>query len=171
MPVATITTPGAADANSYLTVAEARARYSVDPFAGDAPADDDTLARCLIAATRRLEPVPWAGWRTYAAQSLAWPRSNVWDEDRNLWRSPYDVPEEVKAATAALALVYGRAVVAGTNPATPDALAAFSSLSIPGVVSFDLAPGRATDGDTLPPAVVRLIGRLSLGDGTDVIRV
>lgn len=111
-----IATAGAADANSYVTVAEAQAyldaRLNVAAWTN---ASVDDRERAVITATRLLTPLPWLGSRTTSAQALAWPRTACPDPDapegftgvRGLGYLYYDtsvIPVRVKDATCELAL-------------------------------------------------------------------
>lgn len=111
-----IATPGASDANSYVTVVEATAyldaRFNVGAWTA-ASADDKE--RALISATRLLTPLPFLGSRTTAAQSLAWPRTAAPDPDAPigfsglrdagyLYYAQTVVPVRLKDATCELAL-------------------------------------------------------------------
>lgn len=106
MPLTLVTTPGASDANSYATVAEANA-YNDSVMAPEVwtEADVPTKNRALVTATRLLDAhVPWAGQRAFVGQALMWPRYGVFAaRDANWLISHYVIPQEVKNATAELA--------------------------------------------------------------------
>lgn len=76
-----VATPGAPDANSYATLAQADAYHEGHPY-GDAWADPaatvEQRSRALVLATRLLDAqVAWQGTPVTAAQALEWPRYGV----------------------------------------------------------------------------------------------
>ena len=78
MTVTVIATPGAANANSYLSVAAAD--DLADDYLGPlnwTAATTDNKGRALITATRYLDQLEWLGSRATTTQSLAWPRSGA----------------------------------------------------------------------------------------------
>jgi len=81
MPIAIVATIGAADANSYLTLAEAQA--IIDGFVQDADvtawasATTDQKNRALFTATQRLDRERFLGARATDTQALQWPRTGV----------------------------------------------------------------------------------------------
>ncbi len=99
--MALIVTPGAANADSYATLAEAEIYFtnSIYASAWDA-ASDSAKEWALITATRMLDAMPraWTGSAAVAAiQALGWPRSGM------LNRNDYAiaitiVPQELKNA-------------------------------------------------------------------------
>lgn len=99
MPLTLITTPGAADANSYADLDEAAA-YNESRLYADAWADFDNKEAALIMATRLLDGlVIWTGAAASATQSLCWPRSGMLS--RNGFAIPNDeIPTELKEACA-----------------------------------------------------------------------
>lgn len=102
MTVTVVATSGAANANSYLTVAAA------DSIANTmiatlkwSTATTDNKGRALITATRYLDQLGWIGDRATTTQALAWPRS-----DASCGEKAYDddeIPAEVQYATFDLA--------------------------------------------------------------------
>jgi hypothetical protein len=81
MPVPTlVSTPGAVNANSYATVAEADAYHDSRLFATDwANADAGKKTVALIMATRLLDSLyDWTGAITSGNQALLWPRVGMW---------------------------------------------------------------------------------------------
>ena len=99
-----IATPGAVNANSYATVAEADTYHETHLYMSvweNADTDQKTIA--LIWATRLLdEQNDWIGEKASAAQALRWPRSYAEDADGY----PIDaatIPNGIKNATAELA--------------------------------------------------------------------
>jgi hypothetical protein len=81
MAVVIVATPGAANANSYLTLADAQA--IVDGFVEDADVqhwntgNTDSRNRALFTATQRLDRERFLGARATDTQSLQWPRTGV----------------------------------------------------------------------------------------------
>jgi hypothetical protein len=112
---ALVTTPGAADANAYVSLAEAEA-YCEQHVAGAgwlAEADDDKKAAAILQATRELDAyVQWSGSPTYSStQALAWPRLGLYYPaglaDPNTWRAvdANEIPVRLKRACAEQARV------------------------------------------------------------------
>lgn len=113
MPSTIVATPGASNANSYATVAEADTyfddRLKATAWTG---ADADDKARALIEATRRIDQEEFEGTPvdplndadvTGDTQALKWPRQAA-DDDAG-WTYDDDViPTIVKRATFELAL-------------------------------------------------------------------
>lgn len=89
---------GAANANSYVTVAEADT-YFGDSFGKDlwAPADTATKESLVITASRTLDLyIAWVGEQATDTQSMEWPRSGTsYEED--------EIPSRVKYAVYELA--------------------------------------------------------------------
>jgi len=81
MAVVIVATPGAANANSYLTLAEAQA--IIDGFVQDADVqhwdsgNTDSRNRALFTATQRLDRERFLGARATDTQALQWPRTGV----------------------------------------------------------------------------------------------
>lgn len=95
-------TPGASDANSYLTLLEADA--IADTMLGPlswSTATSDNKTRALITATNGLETLEWIGTRTSTTQSLSWPRTNASCGDKA--PSDTEIPREVQLACFDLA--------------------------------------------------------------------
>jgi hypothetical protein len=131
--VVLIATPGASNANSYATLAEANdylaARLNVGAWTA---ATEQTKIIALVEAQRTLTPYPWLGRRSSGTQALSWPRTECPDPDAaydGIYQDPIDVvyinsaivPTRVKYAQIELAL---ETVKAGTaDLAGPDPLA------------------------------------------------
>jgi hypothetical protein len=117
-----IATPGASDANSYVTVSEAddylSSRLNASAWT-DASAPQRIAA--LIEAQRTLTPLGYIGRRATETQALAWPRERAPNPDDPFGRdySTAIVPQRVKDAACELALEF-------LNAGTAD-LAAISS--------------------------------------------
>lgn len=93
---------GVADANSYVSVADARTYASNRGIV--LPSDDDEVAAMLIRSTDYLEAQEcrYQGKRTSSSQSLAWPRTGVF---LNCDEVPSNViPKSLIAAQVQLAM-------------------------------------------------------------------
>ena len=153
MPPAIDASPGGAAANSYVTVAEADAYFDARLFSTKwTAADANTKITALLTATARVDQEGFVGERVTLTQRLEWPRSDVEEPDGKDVDSAI-IPPRVKAATCEIAVwLLGQS----SDPATPDPLAKFASLNVPGGLSFTLRPG-ARAADTLPDVVARLL--------------
>lgn len=145
MAVTIVATPGAANANSFLTEVEAtpyfNARLPLVPPWEDA--DDPTAA--LVMATRILSALAqphrflissssppyyyrtrrqWTGLPASATQSLAWPRVGMYDANGNAIASTV-VPQALKDATAELA---GQLIIADTTLDNATSVAGITSV-------------------------------------------
>jgi hypothetical protein len=123
MAVTLVATPGATNANSYLTLAEANDYFDTRLFSDNWT---DNLAdgeKALMMATRTLDalaqpykyyvadgPRPyyrtrpqWTGVPASATQALAWPRAGMYDAGGNLIASDV-IPQALKNAVAELAM-------------------------------------------------------------------
>ena len=100
-----VATAGAANANSYITLADADQNHEDRPAVGttwaDATSDEKNAA--LLFATKMLDSlVVWTGWVASETQSLLWPRTGM------VYRNGYSVdtdvvPTELQEATAEFA--------------------------------------------------------------------
>ena len=82
MAITIIATEGAANANSYLTVAEADSYLEAHLDASFwAALDDEAKKAALISATRELDLLIYAGRKSTQSQSLQWPRLGIVDRD------------------------------------------------------------------------------------------
>lgn len=138
MPISIVATVGAANANSYVTLADAETylegRLNISAWTA---ATTDTKNRALVEAQRTISPLPWAGSRTTDTQALAWPRQYVANPDaplplQNVARENllptyivyYDddvVPQRVKDAQVELALEFLKAGTTDIAVADPNA--------------------------------------------------
>lgn len=102
MAAVLIATPGASDANSYITLAEAQdyADGDIDAVEWYA-ASTDQKTRALITATRNLDLVGFVGERATSTQALAWPRKNFTTTEKTYAEG--EIPAEIKQATWQLA--------------------------------------------------------------------
>jgi hypothetical protein len=120
MPITIIATPGATDANSFVTIAEADAYVDLQMVRTGWPVADDDKARALIAATADLSALHYVGSRAQTAQALAWPRTGAPNPDARqdgyypfgafvpeiVWYAEDVIPQRVKDATCELAYRY-----------------------------------------------------------------
>lgn len=102
MTLVIVATPGASDANSYLSVADA------DTIAGTmlstkawGTATSGDKGKALVAATRYLDQLEWVGTKAATTQALLWPRTDAQCGEKSY--SSTAIPEEVKYATFDLA--------------------------------------------------------------------
>lgn len=96
-------TPNGADANSYISVADADTYFSHHLYATDwGNATPEQKESALIMSTRILdEKVEWVGSKSTQEQALAWGRYNVIDDGYSV---PSDIiPTPIKNATAEFA--------------------------------------------------------------------
>ncbi len=99
---AIVATAGAANANSYLTVAAADA--IADTMLGTlawTTATSDNKSRALLTATNGLETLKYVGTRATTTQALSWPRSGANCGDKTI--ADNAIPREVQLATFDLA--------------------------------------------------------------------
>lgn len=102
--MALITTPGAVNANSYISVADASGYFSLS-YNRTAWADVSTRdkEKSLAEATRLLDLfVQWKGYIASTTQRLRWPRTSVIDVDGRTVDSE-SIPQAIKDATCELA--------------------------------------------------------------------
>lgn len=166
MPVSIIATPGAADANSYVTLAEADAYIDGRLNAATwVAATTDTKNRALVEASRDLSDLPYVGTRVTLTQALAWPREYAINPDapeflekgeiEELYFAETVIPQRVKDATCELAAQY---VKAGTTDlAVTDADANLTSKTV-GPLSKSWGPGGKPIGLA---RFTRIIGRVA----------
>lgn len=96
-------TPGASDANSYVTLAEATAYFSERAHA-DAWDDFINQEALLITSSRMLDwYVRWKGNKSSITQSMQWPRTEAIRPNGVIVDTDI-IPEEVKVAVFELAL-------------------------------------------------------------------
>src|SRR5438046_7448880 len=118
MPIVVVATPGAADANSYCSLAEANTYHDSHPYASawTGAASDDARNRALVTATRLLdEHIEWDGYAASATQALGWPRSGMVDRNENAIDSS-TIPQTLKNAVAEFA----RQIIAADRTAESD---------------------------------------------------
>jgi hypothetical protein len=125
MPSSLVETVGAANANTYATVADMDT-YCDDRLNATAwtqgGSDDGT--RALIQAARELENILWKGTRVDSTQALSWPRDEVVNPDLpwasqepqdSYYYSTTEIPDRIKNAQMELALMM---LEAGTTDIT-----------------------------------------------------
>jgi hypothetical protein len=124
MPLTIIATPGAVNANSYVTVAQADAYMAARLNAGAwTSATADIKAAALIEAQRSMQTLPWLGQRTGTTQALAWPRTEVVDPDSPTGAVYADdiIPQRVQDAQIEWAFEFVRAGTTDIASADPSA--------------------------------------------------
>lgn len=102
MAVTVVATAGAANANSYLSVAAADDLANLYLGALNwATASSDNKGRALIMATRYLDELSFIGTKASTTQALLWPRSEAACGDWSFTSS--EIPQPIKQATFDLA--------------------------------------------------------------------
>ena len=155
-----IATPGAPDANSYVTVEEADSyfdeRLNASAWAAASPEDK---ARALIQATRRLDQEEFEGVPTrplngtavdQPTQALKWPRQMA-DTDAGWTYEDDIIPDPVKQATMELALVY---LSSDSDPLADTGLEGFEQVQ---VGPLTVVPRHQRRAGELPENVRRLL--------------
>lgn len=99
-------TVGGANANSYLTVADANAYFEKQiSTTGEIWLSFLDQAEVLMTATARLELEEYVGTRASTTQALKWPRYNVPVPDGlGSYYLPTEIPQRIKDATCEYAL-------------------------------------------------------------------
>lgn len=158
--MALIVTPGAPDANSYCSLAQAAAYHEghLDQATWD-DADPADQERALRQATRMLDVyVTWDGHAVSTSQALAWPRYGAYS--RNGYLLPHTaIPTDVVNATAELA----RHLLA-TEPSSGEADTGAVTKIQAGPVVLEFGD-RAPVG-TIPESVAMLVRHLGTVSGT-----
>lgn len=137
--MAFVSTLGASNANSYISVAEAEALIADLPQS-DGLSDwsnliDGDKEKTLVAATFSIEPLPWRGTICSTTQNLAWPRQVEHDSKITLCTAlPYDFTLAVAYTAAYMGQVGGYMQVAPGGGAVPPS----GSEAIPGLTPSDL---------------------------------
>ena len=103
--MALVTTPGAVNADTYASLAEAVAYVGTLTFTGKWPATEAAQEALLKQAALKMETLSWKGTRAASAetQALAFPRAGLVDRDGYAIDSTI-IPRAVKTAQIALAL-------------------------------------------------------------------
>ena len=162
MPVTIVATPGAADANSFVTVAAADAylatRLNATEWTGD-----DAKAIALIEATREISPLAYLGYRVTETQALGWPRYGAPNPDgigNGAWYDQTVIPPRVQDAICELALEFLRA---GTSDISkPDATAQISKEIVGPIETDYVAVSDRAMGLARYPRISRLLAPLLL---------
>ena len=185
MAIVIVATPNAADANSYITLANAQ--LIVDGLVLDADitawaaATTDAKNRALYTATQRLDRERFLGARATDTQSLQWPRTGVRKPDTYIntyavgfpfrittdYFTDTEIPTQIKQAQAVLAVFLNN----NTDSLGLSGLEDYNSVSI-GPISVSVNTSSAQAGaDKIPPMVERyLIGLRISGPGNISIR-
>jgi hypothetical protein len=185
MAVVIVATPGAADANSYLTLAEAQA--IIDGFVQDADVqrwgsgNTDSRNRALFTATQRLDRERFLGARATDTQALQWPRTGVRKPDTYIntyavgfpFRITTDYFTDTEIPTQ---IQYAQAVLAAFLHNNTDALglSGLEDYKNVKIGSLDVTPNvnyGAVGADKVPPLMERyLIGLRISGPGNVAIK-
>ena len=185
MAVVIVATPNAANANSYLTLADAQA--IVDGFVEDADVqhwgsgNTDSRNRALFTATQRLDRERFLGARATDTQALQWPRTGVRKPDTYIntyavgfpfristdYFADNEIPTQIKYAQAVLAAYLHN----NTDGIGLSGLEDFKNVKIG---SIDVTPNLgygAVGIDKIPPIVERYMTGLRIsGPGNFSIR-
>jgi len=185
MAITIVATPGAADANSYLTLAQAQA--IIDGFVLDADVrhwnsgNDDSRNRALFTATQRLDRERFLGARATDTQALQWPRTGVRKPDTYIntyavgfpfrittdYFTDTEIPPQIKYAQAVLAVFLHN----NTDALGLSGLEDYKNVKIG---SLDVTPNMgfgAVGADKVPPLMERYLTGLRIsGPGNFAIR-
>jgi hypothetical protein len=185
MAVVIVATPGAANANSYLTLADAQA--IVDGFVEDADVqhwntgNTDSRNRALFTATQRLDRERFLGARATDTQSLQWPRTGVRKPDTYIntyavgfpfrittdYFTDTEIPTQIQYAQTVLAVFLHN----NTDALGLSGLEDYKNVKIG---SLDVTPNvgyGAVGADKVPPLMERYLTGLRIsGPGNFAIR-
>lgn len=154
--MALVTTPGAADADSYATLAEALAYNASRPFATDWVASgvtDGNREAALMQATSLLDlSFQWTGVPTDGVQALCWPRTGMLT--LNGFPIPTDeIPARLKNAESELAR---QLLVADRTADLDSETGALKSVGVGSVnVTFQDKSGSAASSLSMMDAAIR----------------
>jgi hypothetical protein len=185
MAIRIVATPGAADANSYLTLGAAQA--IIDGFVQDsdvtawASATTDQRNRALFTATQRLDRERFLGARATDAQALQWPRTGVRKPDTYIntyavgfpFRITTDYFTDTEIPTQ---IQYAQVVLATYLNSNPDGigLSGLEDYKNVKIGSIDVTPNLgygAVGADKVPPIMERYLTGLRIsGPGNFSIR-
>ena len=185
MAVVIVATPGAVNANSYLTLAEAQA--IIDGMVLDADvtawgtATTDNKNRALYSAAQRLDRERFLGARATDTQSMQWPRTGVRKPDTYIntyavgfpFRITTDYFTDTEIPTQ---IQYAQAVLAAFLHNNTDALglSGLEDYKNVKIGSLDVTPNvgyGAVGADKVPPLMERyLIGLRISGPGNVAIK-
>jgi hypothetical protein len=185
MAVVIVATPNAANANSYLTLADAQA--IIDGFVEDADiqhwgsGNTDSRNRALFTAAQRLDRERFLGARATDTQALQWPRTGVRKPDTYVntyavgfpfristdYFADNEIPTQIKYAQAVLAAYLHN----NTDGIGLSGLEDFKNVKIG---SIDVTPNLgygAVGADKVPPIMERYLTGLRIsGPGNFSIR-
>ena len=185
MAVVIVATPGAANANSYVTLAEAQA--IVDGFIEDADVQSwgsgntDSQNRALFTATQRLDRERFLGARATDTQALQWPRTGVRKPDTYIntyavgfpfrittdYYTDTEIPTQIQYAQVVLAVFLHN----NTDALGLSGLEDYKNVKIG---SLDVTPNLgygAVGADKVPPLMERYLTGLRIsGPGNVAIR-
>ena len=185
MAVVIVATPGAANANSYLTLAEAQA--IIDGLVEDADVqhwnsgNTDSRNRALFTATQRLDRERFLGARATDTQALQWPRTGVRKPDTYIntyavgfpfrittdYFTDTEIPTQIKYAEAVLAVFLHN----NTSALGLSGLEDYKNVKIG---SLDVTPNLgygAVGADKVPPLMERYLTGLRIsGPGNVAIK-
>ena len=184
MAIVIVATPGAADANSYLTLADAQAiidgLVEDDDVTAWASATTDQKNRALYTATQRLDRERYLGARATDTQALQWPRTGVRKPDTYIntyavgfpfrittdYFTDTEIPVQIKYAQAVLAVYLHN----NTDALGLSGLEDYKNVKIG---SLDVTPNLdgAVGADKVPPLYERYLTGLRIsGPGNIAIR-
>jgi hypothetical protein len=104
MALALVSTPGAASANVFCTLAEAEAYMETLVFPGSwSTATETQKQAALVQAARLMGSLPWKGQKATSTQALSWPRYGMEDADGYAIDSVI-IPQAIKDANAEFAM-------------------------------------------------------------------
>lgn len=185
MAVVIDATAGGANANSYLTLAQAQA--IIDGFVEDADVqhwnsgNTDSRNRALFTATQRLDRERFLGARATDTQALQWPRTGVRKPDTYIntyavgfpfrittdYFTDTEIPQQIKYAQAVLAVFLHN----NTSALGLSGLEDYKNVKIG---SLDVTPNLgygAVGADKVPPLMERYLTGLRIsGPGNVAIR-
>jgi hypothetical protein len=185
MAVVIVATPGAANANSYLTLADAQA--IIDGFVQDADVqhwgsgNTDSRNRALFTATQRLDRERFLGARATDTQALQWPRTGVRKPDTYIntyavgfpfrittdYFTDTEIPTQIQYAQTVLAVFLHN----NTDALGLSGLEDYKNVKIG---SLDVTPNvgfGAVGADKVPPLMERYLTGLRIsGPGNFAIR-
>jgi hypothetical protein len=185
MAVVIVATPGAANANSYLTLAAAQA--IIDGFVQDADVqhwgsgNTDSRNRALFTATQRLDRERFLGARATDTQALQWPRTGVRKPDTYIntyavgfpfrittdYFTDTEIPTQIQYAQTVLAVFLHN----NTDALGLSGLEDYKNVKIG---SLDVTPNvgyGAVGADKVPPLMERYLTGLRIsGPGNVAIR-
>lgn len=154
MPVVLIATPGAADANTYCTLAEANTYHeshvSGATWSGATEANRNIA---LAQATRMLDAmIEWKGWVVTETQALLWPQNGQYSRNGYTIATTV-IPQELKHATAELA----RQLLAGDRAADNKVEAQGVTRMVAGPIEFEFKGAQVPK--VVPDAVFYMVSQ------------